>query len=103
MTASATSRRAAAATGSRRDAVVNLRLPVRTRDLIDSAASSLGKSRTEFMIETARRQAIDVLLDQRLFELDRAQFEAFTAALDAPAPPNDALRKLFSRKAPWEA
>ena len=49
---------------------INLRIETHTRQLIDDAAAILGKTRTEFMIESARRQAIDVLLDQRLFALD---------------------------------
>ncbi|MBP0652344.1 DUF1778 domain-containing protein, partial [Mycobacterium tuberculosis] len=49
---------------------INLRIETNTRQLIDDAAAVLGKTRTEFMVESARRQAIDVLLDQRLFVLD---------------------------------
>ncbi len=43
---------------------INLRIEAHTRQLIDDAAAILGKTRTEFMVESARRQAIDVLLDQ---------------------------------------
>ena len=42
---------------------INLRIETHTRQLIDEAAALLGKTRTEFMIESARREAIDVLLD----------------------------------------
>jgi hypothetical protein len=38
---------------------INLRIEANTRQLIDDAAAILGKTRTEFMVETARRQAID--------------------------------------------
>ena len=38
---------------------INLRIDGQTRALIDEAASSLGRSRTEFMIDTARRRAGD--------------------------------------------
>jgi uncharacterized protein (DUF1778 family) len=48
---------------------INLRIEAQTRRLIDDAAAVLGKTRTEFMIESARNAATDVLLDQRLFEL----------------------------------
>ncbi|HEX8665468.1 MAG TPA: DUF1778 domain-containing protein [Beijerinckiaceae bacterium] len=87
-----------AGTGAR----VNLRVPVQTRELIDSAAATLGKSRTEFMLESARRHAIDVLLDQRLFVLDEAQHEAFMRVLDNPPPPNEKLKKLMRSTPPWE-
>lgn len=84
------------------DAVINVRLPAETRDLIDRAAAASGKSRTNFILESARRQAIDVLLDQTLITLDAEAFAQFQAALDNPPAPNLALRKLFSEKAPWE-
>src|SRR3990170_766626 len=56
---------------------INLRIEAQTRRLIDDAAAVLGKTRTEFMIESARAQAIDVLLDQRLFALDSERFDGF--------------------------
>ena len=86
---------------SRRDAKINLRLSHQTRDLIDAAASAEGKSRTEFVIETARRHAIDVLLDQRFFELDAEQSAAFLETLANPPEPNEKLRALMNRQPPW--
>ncbi|MES2666595.1 MAG: DUF1778 domain-containing protein [Pseudomonadota bacterium] len=81
---------------------INLRIEAGTRRLIDDAAAVLGKTRTEFMVETARRQAVDVLLDQRLFALDAGQYDAFMAALDAPPAPGPKLRALLSRRPAWE-
>lgn len=86
----------------RRDAVINVRLPVKMRELIDSAAAVIGKSRTEFVLESARQHAIDVLLDQRLFSLDEEEYSAFLRALDEPPEPAERLRKLFKDRAPWE-
>jgi uncharacterized protein (DUF1778 family) len=80
---------------------INLRIEANTRQLIDDAAAVLGKTRTEFMIETARRQAIDVLLDQRLFALDQASFDGFVEALDNPPAPGPKLRALLSRTPKW--
>ena len=57
-------------TTPRRDATINLRLSEKVRDLIDTAASVSGTTRTEFVLESARRRAIDVMLDQRLFALE---------------------------------
>ena len=76
---------------------INLRIEANTRQLIDDAAAILGKTRTEFMIESARRQAIDVLLDQRLFVLDTARYDAFMHALDNPPAPGPKLRALLRR------
>ncbi len=81
---------------------INLRIDGRTRQLIDEAAAMLGKTRTEFMIDSARAVAIDVLLDQRLFELDPEHFDAFTRAIDNPPVPGPRLTALLRRVPAWE-
>lgn len=81
---------------------INLRIETHTRQLIDDAAAILGKTRTEFMIESARRQAIDVLLDQRLFALDSERYDAFVHALDNPPSPGPKLRLLLGRVPAWQ-
>lgn len=80
---------------------INLRIEAGTRQLIDDAAAVLGKTRTEFMVETARRQAIDILLDQRLFVLDADRHDAFLNALDNPPAPGPKLRSLLRRVPAW--
>jgi uncharacterized protein (DUF1778 family) len=80
---------------------INLRIEARTRQLIDDAAAILGKTRTEFMIDSARRQAIDVLLDQRLFVLNSDRYDAFVHALDNPPAPGPKLRSLLRRVPVW--
>lgn len=69
--------------------------------MIDDAAAALGKTRTEFMIETARRQAIDVLVDRRLFALAPEDYDAFMAALDNPPAPGPKLKALLGRTPAW--
>jgi uncharacterized protein (DUF1778 family) len=88
--------------GQRRGAIINLRVSVPTRELIDRAARVLGKSRTEFLLDSARSRAEDVLLDQRLFVLDEKKYAAFLKSLDAPPKPPAALKALLNAKAPWE-
>ena len=85
-----------------RDAPINLRALPEQRDLIDRAATLLGKNRSDFMLETACREAESVLLDRRTFALDEATWERFTALLDAPPRDLPQLRKLLSTPAPWE-
>ncbi|MFG1425934.1 type II toxin-antitoxin system TacA family antitoxin [Roseixanthobacter glucoisosaccharinicivorans] len=82
---------------------INLRIETHTRQLIDDAAAILGKTRTEFMIDSARSLAIDVLLDQRLFVLDSDRYDAFVHALDNPPAPGPKLRALLRRAPAWEA
>ena len=84
------------------DTTITMRLPVQTRELIDRAAATMDKSRTEFVLESARQRAIDVLLDQRVFHLDAEASEAFADILENPPAPVDALRKLMASKSPWE-
>ena len=89
--------------GGRRTATINLRLSEREKGLIDAAATSLGKTRTEFVLDSVRQQAVDVLLDRRLFELNDDEWQAVTQALENPPLPNRKLRQLMAKKSPWEA
>ena len=86
----------------RREAIVNLRVPVAIRDLIDNAAAALGKSRTAFILDSSRREAVDVMLDRRLFTLNAKRFDTFAQALDAAPASNEKLKRLMSGKSPWE-
>jgi uncharacterized protein (DUF1778 family) len=87
---------------SRSDVTINVRATRQTRALIDTAAELVGKSRSEFILESARQKAEDVLLDQRLFALDDAKLAEFMAILDQPPAASEALRKLLLSKSPWQ-
>ena len=54
------------------------------------------------MLEASRRAAEELPLDRVLLRVDRATFAHFEAMLDAPAQPNQRLRKLLRLKPPWE-
>jgi uncharacterized protein (DUF1778 family) len=81
---------------------INIRAKARQRDLIDQAADRVGRSRSEFMLDAACREAEDVLLDQAFFMVDAGTFAKFQALLDRPLPPTDKLRRFLKKKAPWE-
>ncbi len=85
-----------------RAAAINLRALPEQRDLIDHAASLLGKNRSDFMLEAACERAQSVLLDQVFFGLDAEKFQQFTAMLNAPPIANAGLERLAAVKAPWE-
>jgi uncharacterized protein (DUF1778 family) len=87
---------------AQRRSLINLRVTPKDRDLIDRAAASLGKNRSEFMMDATRMAAEDALLDRTAFRLDAERFGAFMAQLDAPPAPNAALRKLVGTPAPWD-
>ncbi|MBX3642327.1 MAG: DUF1778 domain-containing protein [Rubrivivax sp.] len=84
-----------------RDAAINLRAKPEQRDLIDQAASMLGKNRSDFMLEAACDRAQSVLLDQVYFRLDERRFKDFVRLLDAPPSANAGLERLMAVKAPW--
>jgi uncharacterized protein (DUF1778 family) len=81
---------------------INIRAKARQRALIDQAAERLGRSRSDFMLEAACREAEDVLLEQAFFTVDDGTFAQFQALLDEPLPPTDKLRRLLKTKAPWD-
>ena len=86
-----------------RDAAINLRALPEQRDLIDHAATLLGKNRSDFMLEAACERAQAVVVDQIFFNLDTDKFKQFTAMLDAPPASNPGLDRLMAVKAPWDA
>lgn len=81
---------------------INIRANAKQRDLIDLAAERSGRSRSDFMLEAACRQAEDVLLDQAFFSVNAGTFAELQTLLDQPLPPSDKLRRLLKTKAPWE-
>jgi uncharacterized protein (DUF1778 family) len=85
-----------------RDAPINIRARQSQRELIDRAAATLNKNRSDFILEASCREAENVLLDQRLFFLDGQKFKEFDAALKKPVSENPQIQKLFARNAPWE-
>lgn len=84
-----------------RDAAINLRALPEQRDLIDHAASLLGKNRSDFMLEAACDRAQAVVLDQVFFKLDSDKFQQFTAMLDEPVEQNPGLERLMAVQFPW--
>jgi uncharacterized protein (DUF1778 family) len=81
---------------------INLRATQKQKALIDRAAEALGRSRSDFMLDTACREAEAVLLDRRFFVLSEDDFRKFTAMLDRPPKDNARLRRLLQTKAPWD-
>lgn len=86
----------------RADKQIQMRVNQQVRDLIDQAAAATGKSRSEFVLDSARAKATDVLLDQRIVLLGEEQAEALAAVLANPPRPNAALKALMRTRPPWE-
>ena len=79
---------------------VNLRVRGDTRSLIDRAAKAHGKSRSDFMIDAARRAAEDALLDQALIRVDQETYDQFLKILDQP-PGGKGFERLLKAESPW--
>jgi uncharacterized protein (DUF1778 family) len=81
---------------------LNLRIKTEERNLIDRAASSLGKTRTNFILEAARHAAEETLLDRTVLTVSPEAYQAFLTRLEAPPKPNERLRAAMQAPAPWE-
>ncbi len=81
---------------------INLRVSRSQKALIDRAAVALGRSRSDFMLESACRAAESALLDRCYFQLDEKSYRRFIAILDKPPADNSRLIRLLRTKAPWD-
>lgn len=70
--------------------------------MLRRAAEVARKSLTEFILDSACLAAEQTLLDQRLFMVSGGQYQALLDLLERPEQPNEGLRELFSRRAPWD-
>lgn len=80
---------------------VNLRIREDVRMLIDRAAKAQSKSRSDFIIDAARRAAEDTLLDQTFLRVDEETYQHFLNVLDVP-PHSEGFERLMNVKKPWE-
>lgn len=89
------------ATTRRKDETIQIRASAEAKAMLNRAAAARGQKLSEFVLESARQRAEETLLDQRLFLLDDAAFEAFAAMLDRPKElPEEVKRRLTRRSFP---
>ncbi|MEX9883942.1 DUF1778 domain-containing protein [Providencia rettgeri] len=81
---------------------LNLRIKPEDKILIDRAANAVGKNRTEFVLEAARRAAEETLADLRVINVSPEVYQEFINQLDAAPRNNEALRNTLMSKSPWE-
>ena len=84
--------------GTARGETINLGVSRKQKAMIDRAADALGRTRSDFMLDTAE----SVLLDRRYFALSGEAFRRFTSILDQSPRDNPRLRRLLQTKAPWD-
>ena len=88
-------------TPSKRE-TLNIRIKPEERGLIDRAAKTRGKNRTDFILDAARSAAEEALLDQVIIAASRQAYAEFVRRLDMPPKPNERLRKTMQTLAPWD-
>ena len=81
---------------------LNIRIQPEVRGLIDRAARERGTTRTDFILDAARRAAEDALLDRALISVSPKAYAEFLARLDAPPKPNERLRRTMQTRPPWK-
>ena len=75
---------------------LDLRLTTDDKNMLQTAASAVRRSVSEFVLESALARAHETLPDRRSFGLDASQWEAFQAALDSPARPLPRFNRLLN-------
>ncbi|ANL68279.1 hypothetical protein AMC82_PB00116 (plasmid) [Rhizobium phaseoli] len=54
------------------------------------------------MPSSPRNKSPEVLLERTIFKVSPEIYAEYLARLDAPAQPNDSLKRTMSTKAPWD-
>lgn len=80
----------------RKAARLNLRASAQQDALIRQAAESVGRSVTDFVLDSACISAEHVLADRNRFVLDDEAWKRFMAALDRPVTDKPRLKRLLS-------
>jgi uncharacterized protein (DUF1778 family) len=86
----------------RKDDVIQIRASAETKAILNRAAALRGQKLSEFMLDSARRQAEEAILDQRIFFLDAKTHEKFLTLLDSPTKPSRHLKSLMARRLDWQ-
>ena len=86
---------------TKRDSL-NIRIKAEDRGLIDRAAQLLGKNRTDFVLDAARRAAEEALLDSAMLVVSEQAYDEFWERLEKGPQPNERLRRALNTPAPWE-
>jgi uncharacterized protein (DUF1778 family) len=80
----------------RRDDRLEFRLPPKAKSMLKRAADVERKSLSAFLLDKGLQAAAETLAARTEFRLSAKQFDAFAAALDAPAKPRPRLEKLLT-------
>ena len=82
---------------------LDLRLTPAAKQMLYSAAASMQRSVSDFVLESALARAEETLTDRRHFGLSAENWEAFMVALDAPTRPHARLERLLAEPSVFES
>ena len=86
----------------RRDERLELRLTPAAKAMLRRAAKVEHKTVSAFVLDKGLEAAAETLADRREFRLDAKRYDAFVAALDAPAESRPRLEKLLTTRSVLE-
>lgn len=81
---------------------LDLRLTPAAKETLKSAARAARRSVSDFVLESALTRAAETLPDRARFGLYAARWTDFQAALDAPPPTAQRLRRLLRESSVFE-
>ena len=73
----------------------DIRLPANAKRLLTQAAEISGNTITSLVLNVALDKARDILESHQHFKLNAEEWRQFTATLDRPPEPNEALKKAW--------
>ncbi len=79
-------------------ATINLRVDAAQLAFIDKATALQKKDRTSFILDLVYQEAINIMLDRRLFLLDEKKFNEFESILNSTPKDLPKLKALFGEK-----
>ena len=82
------------------DPASNLRIAEDDRVLFDRAASAQHESLSQFLVESGRERAEQLLADRTSFRISPENWDTLAAAMDRPAQVRPDLVQLFARARP---
>jgi len=74
---------------------ITARVPLQVQETLEAAASMMGATVNQFIVQTALREAERIIEQERLIRLSLSDAQQFLEAIDNPLPPNAQLMAAF--------
>lgn len=85
-----------------KDSRIDLRVKADQKELLNYAASLRGATLSAFVMESALKEAQEVITEKTHFLLSDKQWKLFCDSLDSPAKTVVKLKQLFSKKSVFD-